>query len=336
MDDAHCQDTEQAMKINHQIDKQKIPLVSVIVPVYNSEKYLDECLYSIVYQSYENIEIIAVNDGSTDSSRDILGKWQVKDKRISVYDRENQGQAAARNFGLDKSHGETIMFADSDDVLYRHAIEELLRVKCEEGVRIVCGLMCDNLKKLGRSRKDGINIYSGVSLAERILYQTSSVTVSPCAQLFDKSVFNKGNRFKEGLYYEDLELVPRIYVAEARIAVLEKNIYYYRQHDTSFIHKFTCSRFDSLKATASLLEKVAPLSDKLHKAVTDRILSASFNVLILVGNKSEYKGETDLAWANIKKYRRQSFFNSKVRLKNKIGILMSLCGRSIFRHIVAY
>lgn len=306
------------------------PLISVIVPVYNSEKYLDECLHSIVSQTYRNIEIIAVNDGSTDSSRDILGKWQANDNRIVIYDRENQGQAAARNFGLDKSHGETIMFADSDDILYRYAIEELLRVKYEENVRIVCGLMCDNLKKLGRNRKAGINIYSGVSLAERILYQTSSVAVSPCAQLFDKPVLNERYRFKEGLYYEDLELIPRIYASEARIAVLEKNIYYYRQHDSSFIHKFTCKRFDSLKATASLLEKVAPVSEELRKAVNDRILSASFNVIFLVRNKDEYREYAEEAWSKIKEYRWSSLINPKVRLKNKVGIIISYLGKSFF------
>ena len=91
------------------------PLVSVIIPVYNVEKYLRRCLNSVIDQEYKNIEIILVNDGSTDNSLEIAISYKEKDKRIKVFSQENQGLSAARNMGLDKSHGEYITFIDSDD-----------------------------------------------------------------------------------------------------------------------------------------------------------------------------------------------------------------------------
>lgn len=91
------------------------PLVSVIIPVYNVEKYLRRCLNSVIDQEYKNIEIILVNDGSTDNSLEMAISYKEKDKRIKVFSQENQGLSAARNTGLDKSQGEYIIFIDSDD-----------------------------------------------------------------------------------------------------------------------------------------------------------------------------------------------------------------------------
>lgn len=90
-------------------------LISVIVPVYNVEKYLDECLTSIIQQTYRNVEIILVNDGSTDSSREICEKYLAKDTRVHLYSKDNGGLSSARNYGLDKANGQFVIFVDSDD-----------------------------------------------------------------------------------------------------------------------------------------------------------------------------------------------------------------------------
>ena len=101
--------------------------VSIIVPIYNKEKYLTRCLNSIINQSYPNIEVICINDGSTDKSLNIIKEYQIKDKRIVLIDQKNQGVSAARNIGLKRSNGNYILFVDADDALEKRAIEVYLK-----------------------------------------------------------------------------------------------------------------------------------------------------------------------------------------------------------------
>lgn len=102
----------------------KNPLVSIIVPVYNTEKYIRECLNSLIQQSYSHIEIIAVDDGSTDNSLCLLKKLAAKDSRLKVFSQPNQGVSAARNLALSKATGTYVMFVDADDWIDSSTIEE--------------------------------------------------------------------------------------------------------------------------------------------------------------------------------------------------------------------
>ena len=99
--------------------------ISVIVPVYNVEDYLIECLETISNQTYENIEIVAVNDGSTDSSRELLSKYQEKESRLVIYDKENGGLSDARNYGIERAKGNYIICVDSDDRIHKEMVEKL-------------------------------------------------------------------------------------------------------------------------------------------------------------------------------------------------------------------
>src|SRR5690625_1048731 len=102
-------------------------LVSIIIPVYNKEEYLEDCLESVINQSYEKIEIIIINDGSTDGSESIIKKWKNKDNRIKYMSQNNQGVAIARNNGIKVSKGDYIYFIDADDYLSLNAIETLYK-----------------------------------------------------------------------------------------------------------------------------------------------------------------------------------------------------------------
>ena len=103
----------------------KKELVSIIIPVYNTEKYLEECLDSVCSQTYKNLEIILINDGSTDNSEEICQKFKDMDQRIQIYTCFNSGPAFARNLGLSKAHGEYIMFVDSDDWILPELVDTL-------------------------------------------------------------------------------------------------------------------------------------------------------------------------------------------------------------------
>ena len=103
-------------------------MVSIIVPVYNVEKYIEECIDSLINQTYKDIEVILVDDGSTDASGEICDRYAQKDSRVKVYHNENDGPSKARNFGLDKATGEFVTFVDSDDWIESEAIELLISV----------------------------------------------------------------------------------------------------------------------------------------------------------------------------------------------------------------
>ena len=115
-----------------------MPQISVIIPVYNSEKYLPQCLESIVGQSYGDIEIICVNDGSKDKSTEILNSYAAKDERIKIINQKNKGQSAARNAGLDVATGKYIAFVDSDDVIDFRFFEILYTAAERSGSEVVC------------------------------------------------------------------------------------------------------------------------------------------------------------------------------------------------------
>ena len=112
-------------------------LISVIVPVYNAEKYLRECLDSIVNQTYKNIEIILVDDGSTDGSGAICDEYADKDVRIKVYHIPNGGASNARNLGIDNADGEYLMFVDSDDIILPYVVERAIKLALEHNADIV-------------------------------------------------------------------------------------------------------------------------------------------------------------------------------------------------------
>ena len=115
-------------------------MISVIVPVYNVEEYLEECLESIQYQTYTDIEVILVNDGSTDSSKEICERFCQADSRFRLINQENKGQSAARNRGVKESVGQFIMFVDSDDIINKDVLEVLLPYMKKDVDIVECGM----------------------------------------------------------------------------------------------------------------------------------------------------------------------------------------------------
>ena len=118
----------------------KEKLVTIVIPVYNSEKYLDDCIESVVNQSYKNIEILLINDGSTDNSKKICEKWSIIDKRIKIYNKKNSGAAESRNVGIEHSKGDYITFIDSDDYIETDLIEKCVKSIFTKNTIVMYGL----------------------------------------------------------------------------------------------------------------------------------------------------------------------------------------------------
>lgn len=187
--------------------------VSVIVPVYNSSAYLKRCVDAILSQTYKNLEIIFVNDGSKDNSLDILREYERKDTRIRVFDKENGGSSSARNVGLREATGEYICFCDSDDYYEKDIIENLSKVFSEHEDAVIAQCMCVCRKEDG-SLFSGPDKSSGKIVPETkeeyfrelLLHKGDS---SFCTKMF-KSELMKKYSFNEGRLNEDFELLVKM------------------------------------------------------------------------------------------------------------------------------
>ena len=201
--------------------------VSIIVPVYNSEKYLKKCLDSLTRQTLKDIEIILVNDGSTDKSPEIINSY-LKDKRIKLFNKENGGQASARNMGLTKATSDYIMFIDSDDYVELDMCEKLYEI-ISKGYNIVC---TDYYITNGKDKYSKIldNKLSGEITVKEYIFSGAG----PCNKIYE-TAFLKNNNFKfpEGIIYEDLAIIPALAKYGPKVYYLNTAFLHYVHHEGS-------------------------------------------------------------------------------------------------------
>ena len=215
--------------------------VSVIIPVFNAEKFLVDCIKSVCNQTFKDIEIILLDDGSTDNSLQICRMMSKYDKRIVVINKENTGVADTRNVGLDCAKGEYIFFCDSDDLLVQDCLMRLISIAQEQNADLVCG-------KLGRFRND---CYSAEQLSNKLECITYEVLDSVSAlnsygeedsvcgyiapKLFSKHIIDQnGLRFNKEIKYIEDTLFSIEYIEHCKkIVSLKDVLYLYRLHDDS-------------------------------------------------------------------------------------------------------
>lgn len=314
------------------------PLISIIVPIYNVADYLPRCLDSIVAQTYRTLDIILIDDGSTDRSGDICDQYALTDSRIRVIHQPNGGLSSARNAGLDIAKGEYIAFVDSDDFVDCRFIETLYSAIKISGTDISAG----DLRRIAEGKKvQAMNgwynykIYSPSEAIEYALYQRK-LNSSVCGKIFRRSLFDK-TRFKIGILYEDLDIFYKIYELTSSIAQFNVAMYYYVERKSSIIKTFSLKRLDVLDIVDDIERRLAH-NPALLRAAQDRKLSANFNILaLLAANGYSNSSHALRCWQNIKSLRFRCLCNNKVRLKNKLGILVSFSGctftKMLFRAI---
>ena len=303
-------------------------MISVIIPAYNAQAYLRECLESVLAQSFSDWEAIIVDDGSTDSTREIAAGFTVRDSRFRLVSTPNGGLSSARNAGIAEARGQWLTYLDSDDTLYPDALARLMAATTENVDIVVAGLSRD--RDVAAVTDDSVEIMSGLTALERGLYQRG-VTTSACAKLFSRRVAD-GITFPDGLYYEDVLYCVETLRRSARVAVIGDVVYYYRDNPSSFINTFSPRRLDVLRVTARV-EELLEGDEELLRAARSRRLSACFNIygLLAVHDRDgRYSDVSCRCWTLIKDYRRDSLFDPRVRLKNKVGILLSYMGPRVF------
>ncbi len=306
------------------------PLISVIVPAYNAEAFLDQCLQSIVAQSYRRLEVIVVDDGSTDGTGEICDRWAGKDERIRVIHQPNGGHSAARNTALDAMTGELVMMVDSDDVLHSEFVTTLLEIMSSYDADIaVAGYIAFEGQEPQFPQTAGGHIrqYDQHEALMAVFYQ-QGLTHSPWGRLFKASLF-QDIRFPLGIIYEDLAIIYPLLKKCRCVVATDRVLYGYRQHSSNSMRVFSPRRADVLKVCEQLEQEFMIKDQQYLKALHNRQLSAYFNILLLShqDKSNDYTELQNRCWQGIKRLRRDCLFDTEVRAKNKLGILVSYLGR---------
>lgn len=248
------------------------PLISVIVPVYGVERYLNQCIDSLVSQSYRHLEIILVDDGSPDNCPVICDSWALEDGRIKVIHKENGGLSDARNAGMDVATGDFICFVDSDDYVSSLYIERLLEAIVSEGSDIaICSFSSFNEFGIVGSRLIGEGLIDPAEVFRRSCFPDGWKYVVVWNKMYRRGLWSE-LRFPKGKINEDEFVFHRLIFASRAISLLNEPLYYYRTRSNSIMGtSFSVNRLDAIEARI----------DRLQFA-EHRIDSKSLNMLVPV------------------------------------------------------
>ncbi len=228
-------------------------LISVVVPVYNVKQYLTRCLDSIINQTYSYLEIIIIDDGSTDDSGKICDEYSIKDQRIRVIHKTNGGLSDARNVGIDKANGKYISFVDSDDYLHPEFIEILYKNICEYKADVsICGFIKGtNSKFSGKTKRNECKVFKREEMLGQWHGKYRHIETQAWNKLYLKDLFTGEKiRYPRGMNHEDVQTTHLVIAACNRVVITESRLYYYFQRSDSITNStFTDKRiYDILEA----------------------------------------------------------------------------------------
>lgn len=220
-------------------------LVSIIVPIYNVEKYLDRCINSLVNQTYKNIEIILVDDGSPDKSGKICDMWSAKDSRIKVIHKKNGGLSDARNVGIEKAKGKYISLVDSDDYVHVKFIEILYSLCVENNSDLA---MCGNYTTSKEEDwKSEITDYTKRTINCRKALEDRKIPYCVAWNKLYKSEILKKIKYPKGKIHEDVAVIYEILYISKSMAITDAKLYYYYENHNSIMRKeYSRKRLDIL------------------------------------------------------------------------------------------
>ncbi len=228
--------------------------VSVIVPVYNTSQYLAKCLDSLLDQTLGEMEIIVVNDGSTDDSQEIIDKYASNFPQIKAFQKPNGGLSDARNYGLERASGDFVGFVDSDDYVSEEMFERMYDKAIEHGAEIV---LCD-LEKVNEKGEAFRDLPQSPQLPERIELEKDftifgEMACFACNKLFRKELF-ANRKFLKGIHFEDIELIPKLVLNSQIIAKINEPFYKYFERQDSISKTHTRKGLDMFLAIKNVKE----------------------------------------------------------------------------------
>jgi glycosyltransferase involved in cell wall biosynthesis len=298
-------------------------LVSIIVPVYNVENYVGECIESIKNQTYSNIEVIVVNDGSEDRSIEIINDMIRDDSRFTIINQKNQGLSVARNNGLKYAKGDYFFFVDSDDYIEKNCIEELLNLICKYDVNMC---IAGTTLLVGDAPKRMIPNYSGQVDSEKIIndfiYGKNGMIHSAWGKLFKKNIKNQ-LIFPSGRLYEDQFVIYDV-VKNNSCTVCNSTTYIYRIRENSIItsksniDKKTMDMMDSIKTVQAVLKDMCNLNNALrYKVINDSLQIIKYCLVGKTKNQAYEYAIQNIISSNIKDLKKY-----KMSLSHIVQILM--------------
>lgn len=267
---------------------EKQPLISIIIPVYNVEQYLDECMASVLNQTYTNLEVVLVDDGSKDNSPKMCDEYAAKDCRVKVIHKENGGPMSACIAGVEKAQGEYLAFMDSDDWVDLTMIEELAKETSDSEEEMICSNYviekANQSMRIKQSMKPGV--YDREKIEEQLFpnllgKEERRIHGSRCMKLISKKLISdniKYARLKVSMG-EDLFLIFMAVLDAKRIVVVEDGYYYhYRFLESSLVHKYK----------PHMYEEIGSLYDSLQKVIEAKVSEEEQRKAFLQGLKREY------------------------------------------------
>lgn len=307
---------------------------SIIIPVYNVEKYLEKCLNSILNQTYSNYEIIVVNDGSTDNSQKIIDKMVLKfPEKIKVIQKENSGQSDARNYGVKKATGDYIFFMDSDDFIDENLLEfvnnKLNESKDLDLLRFSKQFITEEGNIIS---KDKINEFDELNGNEAFIrIRKNRITLETVRTYMIKAEYWKKNNFefKSGTIYEDLGLVPLVIMKANKVSAVNSPCYNYVERPNSTITKKNYEK--NIRIAYNVLQHYDFLMEQIEKVdITNRKAKKMYIQYITDGvfSRLKYLKEEDY-----KKYKKE-LKNRKVLRRIKIYSFKSLLKKAYYTYIL--
>lgn len=269
--------------------------ISVIVPVYNKKEYLPECIESILGQTYQNIELILVDDGSADGSDQICEAYAQKDARVRLIRQANAGPTAACVTGMKQATGDYYMFVDSDDYIESITLQKMAEyLQGVQGEIVCCGHVLEKQKGTQPvAAGSGTGSYEGSGLQrlkdELLGNECRVIPMSRCMKLYEKSVFEGNEKYYDMSIRmgDDFHMIYPAMLAAARIVIMkDAYFYHYRYVETSIVHKYYAGMADSVKAWYRAMQHI--VEDK-HVADADRKLRQEYCYMLLYVIKNELR-----------------------------------------------
>lgn len=274
--------------------------VSIIIPVYKVERYLDQCMVSIVNQTYKNLEIILVDDGSPDQCPQSCDKWAKKDNRIKVIHKANGGLSDARNCGLKISTGKYLLFVDSDDWIVLNMVEKMVTaIEKDNSDMAICQFVM--FYQDGTTEKSVSDIYENVAISNyeaiNLLLEDNRISNHAWRKLYKKELFNE--EFPVGKNYEDIYITWKLILACRKISLLDDPLYFYRQNDTGIIANNSVKNlWDFFEGIVTATEGIEEQYPNLRNSLNNYRFQKSLYILQLLNEKCNETYSND--WGELK------------------------------------
>lgn len=311
-------------------------LISVIIPVYMVEDYLDKCIKSVTEQSYTNLEIIIINDGSKDGSSKIIDDYSLRDSRIISIKQSNQGLSSARNRGLEIATGKFLMFVDSDDWIEKNCIKYLYDKLNEYDLDIsACAARCIN----ELSNESHIWCQSGHKIfdsefAIKNLLTTQKYCIDPVQQKLYKSSLFKNLRFEVGRHHEDTFITTKLLGESKKSGYFDEPLYNYLIRNNSIGNTtYSIKQFDKIYAFLSLEVYISNKYQSCLPYLYARILSFSmYNYIMIIAYEGDNQNDSlDECYNYLRKY---ANFIKYCSFKVKILLILLLINRRFFNCVI--